>query len=254
MPRAARRASASDTYHVVIRGIGRQIIFEDDVDRAQFMCKLADYLEECRGTIYAWCLMENHVHLLLRMPLDKLTLLMRKLCTSYSRYFNGRHERVGHLFQNRFYSAPVESDEYLLTVLRYIHQNPQSANMAPLQNYPWSSYDEYLNGARIATTDLPMSLLGGVEQFVEFHSSAQPVDGTLEGDCQLTDDETLRLAKSLYGDDYIASINAMSKPLRDEALGKLHLAGATAKQIERLTGIGRGIVSRACRDAKSHVC
>ena len=102
MPRIARRASASDTYHVILRGVGRQIIFEDDLDRTKFMCKMADYLDECGGIIYAWCLMDNHVHLLVRMPLDKLSLMMRKLCTSYSRYFNGKYERVGHLFQDRF--------------------------------------------------------------------------------------------------------------------------------------------------------
>jgi REP element-mobilizing transposase RayT len=124
----------------MIRGVNRQVIFERDDDRCRFLGILAHVkgLTGCR--IYAYCLMDNHVHLLLREGHEPLALVMKRLTVRYARWFNETYGRVGHLFQGRFRSYPVEDDPYLVTVLRYIWQNPVRAGLcSSAAAYPWSS-------------------------------------------------------------------------------------------------------------------
>ena len=117
MPRIARQESPSSIYHVMNRGAGKQIIFEDDADKSFFVRKLAALLREHNADLLAWCLMDNHYHLLLRIEHDSLATIMHRLQTSYAGYFNRVHEHSGALFGSRFLSEPVDSDEYLLTVV-----------------------------------------------------------------------------------------------------------------------------------------
>ena len=128
MPRTARIPSASGCYHVVLRGIGKQILFEEDEDYRRFLHTLERYLRDEKADIYAYCLMENHVHLLLHAD-SGLDRLMKRIGTSYAYYFNEKYSRSGHLFQDRFSSEPVEDEAYLLAVVRYIHNNPQKAGI-----------------------------------------------------------------------------------------------------------------------------
>ncbi|MDR2567333.1 MAG: transposase [Bifidobacteriaceae bacterium] len=140
MSRVARQQSATGIFHVMIRGVNRQVIFERDDDRCRFLGILAHVkgLTGCR--IYAYCLMDNHVHLLLREGHEPLALVMKRLTVRYARWFNETYGRVGHLFQGRFRSYPVEDDPYLVTVLRYIWQNPVRAGLcSSAAAYPWSS-------------------------------------------------------------------------------------------------------------------
>ena len=112
--------------------------------------------------------MGNHVHLLLKDAVQQLDLIMKKIACSYAWYFNWKYERVGHLFQDRFKSEPVEDDRYYLTVLRYIHQNPHKAGIAATDDYKWSSYSEYTGKTEIADTEFALKLLGGSEIFISF--------------------------------------------------------------------------------------
>ena len=133
MPRVARTKSASGIYHVVMRGVGRQLIFEDDDDRRALLEKLGKLSDEGCLTVYAWCLMSNHFHLLIKEGCEPIASAMKRLGVSYAMRFNLKTGRVGHVFQDRFSSEPVESDEYFLTVVRYIHNNPQKAGMCARQ-------------------------------------------------------------------------------------------------------------------------
>ena len=145
MARMARAIGESGFYHVVMRGVGKQVLFEDGQDRDGFLRRLRETCGELGVKIVAWCLMSNHVHLLLRGDMDAISRAMRRVESAYASRFNARHGRTGTLFQGRFTSVPVESDEQLCAAVRYIHLNPVKAG-EPIDG-PWSSYAEYAAGA-----------------------------------------------------------------------------------------------------------
>lgn len=145
MPRQRRKLSKSNIYHVMERGNERKAIFLDDEDRKRFITMLLSKNEDNEYSVYAYCLMDNHVHLLINEKEDSLSRIMQRLSISYAGYFNRKYTRIGHLFQDRFKSEPVEDDRYLLAVIRYIHQNPVKAGIVKrVRDYKWSSYGEYL--------------------------------------------------------------------------------------------------------------
>ena len=145
MPRTAREKSSTGIYHVILRGNNRQKIFHTDEDYVAFLKRLREYKNQCGFRLYAYCLMDNHIHLLLQELDEPLDLIMRRLCGSFVYWYNHRYDRVGHLFQDRFRSETVEDDQYLATVLRYIHRNPVKAGLCPdPADFTWSSYCELL--------------------------------------------------------------------------------------------------------------
>lgn len=131
-------------HHLVVRGIERRRIFRDDADRNHFLDRLGDLLKETSTACYAWALMPNHAHLLLRTGLKPLATIMRRLLTGYAVRFNRRHRRQGHLFQNRYKSFLCQEDAYLLELVRYIHLNPvrarQVADLKALERYKYSGH------------------------------------------------------------------------------------------------------------------
>ncbi|WP_455137551.1 transposase [Thermophilibacter sp.] len=259
MPRTARKGAETDLYHVIVRGTGRQIIFEDDADRRRYLRLLSHDLTEHEGALLAWCLMDNHAHLLFHMPLEEVSALMRTLGSSYALWFNERHDRVGHLFQGRFRSEPIESEAYLLTVVRYIHQNPLKAGLcAACDEWPWSSYRSYLRGEKdtrlqeLIDCDLVLGLLGGTTEFEQFHLIADEAAPCLDmGRATsrrfIPDEEALHVARAVLRVTRPEEVRALPRPRRDEALRTLRGARLSIRQIERITGVSRGVVSRACR-------
>ena len=144
LPRNGRRKSSSDFYHVIIRGINRERIFETNRHKE----KLTKYLKEKEVEtveIYAYCIMSNHLHLLLHGPLKEISEYMKAVQTAYALYYNRKMERNGHVFQNRFKSFPIESEEYLWQCFYYIHLNPVKAKITGKMNrYQYSSAQEYI--------------------------------------------------------------------------------------------------------------
>lgn len=141
-------------YHVTSRGNARKKIFLNDIDRESFVETLAWVVERFGWVCHAYCLMDNHFHLLIETPKPNLSMGMRQLNGVYTQRFNRRYKRVGHLFQGRFKSILVEQDSYLLELCRYIVLNPVRANMvASLDEYPWSSYR-----ATVGTSSIPSGL------------------------------------------------------------------------------------------------
>ena len=130
------------------RGIERRKIFRDDKDRKSFLNRLAVILEENQTQCYAWSLIPNHFHLLLRMGQTPLSKVMRRLMTGYAVSFNRRYKRSGHLFQNRYKSVICEEDPYLLELIRYIHLNPLRAKLVQdlkdLDKYSWTGHSAIL--------------------------------------------------------------------------------------------------------------
>lgn len=144
MPRAARLDIPDLLQHVIIRGVDRCDIFRDDADRKRFLVNLSKLLVQTGTECLAWSLMTNHVHLLLCPRRIRLATFMRRLLTGYAIYFNLRHKRSGHLFQNRYKSIVCEEDAYLLELVRYIHLNPLRAglvtDLSALDDYDWSGH------------------------------------------------------------------------------------------------------------------
>jgi REP element-mobilizing transposase RayT len=144
MPRGSRIDAAGAVQHIMVRGIERAKIFESDADRDQLIQRLSDILSDTKTTCYAWSLMPNHFHLLLRTGETPISTVMRRLLTGYAVRYNLRHRRTGHLFQNRFKSVLCQEDAYLLELVRYIHLNPMRAgvvkNLKELDRYPYSGH------------------------------------------------------------------------------------------------------------------
>lgn len=132
-------------YHIVTRGNRRSNIFEDNEDRMVYFYKLKESLEKYSGEIYCYCLMSNHVHMIIKTGDITISKIMKKLNELYARYFNMKYNLSGHLFQGRYYWELVEDDKYLLEVTRYIHLNPVRANMVKKpEEYAWSSYRMFI--------------------------------------------------------------------------------------------------------------
>lgn len=131
MPRRARIDAPGALQHIICRGIDRCRVFRDDSDRREFISRLGRILGETRTTCYAWALMPNHFHLLLRTGDAAIAIVMKRLLTGYAVHFNRRHRRHGYLFQNRYKSILCQEDAYLLELVRYIHLNPLRANIVP---------------------------------------------------------------------------------------------------------------------------
>ena len=145
-----------------------QVIFEDAGDYEEFLSVLDRGRTSSGVDVIAWCLMSNHVHLLVGDPLGHLSDFVHWVATTYARRFNDRWGHVGHVFQERFHSVPVTDETQLLRAVRYIHNNPSKVGLAAPDEYPWSSYREYVGTARICSTSPVLDLLGGSEGFEGF--------------------------------------------------------------------------------------
>ena len=151
MPRQARVKSESGYAHLIVRGIGRQALFEAREDYRFYLAILERYSHETEIQVCAYCLMENHVHLLVCDANARIALMMKKLGVSYSQYFNRKYKRQGHLFQDRYLSEPIDDERYLLTVFRYILNNPQKVGISAA-DYEWSSYRLFAQPSPIVDT------------------------------------------------------------------------------------------------------
>jgi len=152
MPRQPRLDAPGILQHVMARGIERRLIFVDDQDRKDFLARFAQILEETQTQCYAWALIPNHFHLLIRTGQTPLSAVMRRLMTGYAVSFNHRHRRVGHLFQNRYKSVVCEENTYLLELIRYIHLNTLRAklvsDMNALDVYPWTGHSTLVGNCK----------------------------------------------------------------------------------------------------------
>ncbi|MBR6219988.1 MAG: transposase [Clostridia bacterium] len=246
MPRTARQKSENRYYHVILRGIGRQILFEDVQDNERFLSTVLRYRQELGFGLVAWCMMDNHVHLLIHDVPDQLDLIMKKIAGSYAIYYNRKYDRFGHLFQDRYMSEAVDSDEYLLTVVRYIHRNPEKAGIAKAEDYRWSSYGDYLSPGEDIDNALALELIGGPKRFADWMRQEREENCLDIRDKQwIHDDEARKLICDTYKLTSGTQLQELNKKERDAALRWLKARGLTVRQLERLTGINRGVIQMA---------
>jgi REP element-mobilizing transposase RayT len=162
MPRQARLDVPGALHHIMVRGIDKSNIFRDDEDKSRFLERLGQTVSEGKCTVYAWVLMDNHVHILFKSGKDGISAVMRKLLTWYAQYFNRQHRRTGHLFENRYKSILCDEDNYLFALIRYIHLNPIRAKIVTtieqLDRYPWSGHRTLMGKAKHPWMDIDHAL------------------------------------------------------------------------------------------------
>ena len=152
MPRQARVREENSTYHIIQRGNERKSIFASDIDKSKFLDILQKMKEKYNFLIYGYCILDNHVHLIINDNGNDISKLMKSVNISYAFYYNHVYDRCGHLFQDRFRSKLIMKDSYLLQVSKYIHNNPVKAGIVKkAEDYGWSSFNIYTE--KIENTD-----------------------------------------------------------------------------------------------------
>ena len=252
----ARKRSVSGFYHVFQRGVNRFDIFEDDADRNCFMETLEKAAELYGVKIYAWCLMSNHVHLLLNAGYEELSNTMRQLGSIYAKYFNKRHARSGPLFGGRFQSVCVETDAQFVAVVRYIHRNPIEHEESTLfGTYAWSSFKDYLDRSD-SICDVPFSLdvFGGMVNFIRIHKETWPFERHVDvGATGLMADEEARRIANVVLDRAgigvrVSHIGTLAQNVRNRAVHLLRKrVGCSLRQLQRLTAIPYSAIRKAAK-------
>jgi len=260
MPRTSRQQSSTGIYHIMLRGINRQSIFEDEEDKLRFVDILRLCKEPCGYEIFAWCLMDNHVHLVIRFTDKPIDVSIKKIGIKYAYYFNRKYERSGHLMQDRFKSETIEDNAYLYTVVRYVHMNPVKAGICDRPEvYKWSSFRQYLFDAgvvhtvpvyRFADTESVLEMFGA-DEFVKF-AKAGSNDICLEieepyGGRRMSDEKARTIMSNVTGCKNSSEFQRLGFAERRFMFIELYDAKLNVLQISRLTGISRSVIIRAKR-------
>jgi len=263
MARQPRQRSGTGIYHVMLRGINRQDIFEDNEDFLRFMDCIRGLVLRCdeQGyplpplcTFYAYCLMSNHVHLLIREREESVSDTIKRLGVSYSHYYNKKYERTGHLFQDRFKSEPVNDMNYFVTLLRYIHQNPVKAGIvADVDSYPWSSWSEYKTQLSVNQSICAIEHVLKRLPFEDFEvlvreqleDGLEILDFDNDGKYVFSDDDIRVLLNDKYGIKNPKELQSLPKEQRNDVLNTICDFGATLRQASRMTGISFGVIRKA---------
>lgn len=253
MPRTAREKSGTKIYHMILRGINKQVIFEEEEDYFIFLEILKYYKEISGYSIYGYCLMGNHIHILIKEGEETLGVTMRRIGVSFVQWYNFKYERSGHLFQDRFKSEVVEDVNYLLNVLRYIHQNPVKAGMVrDVSGYKWSSFREYSGKCRLIDRDYILGIFSKDREkalllFKEFHLGIGDDDFLdLIEDKKIADSKAIEIIKRVCRVNHCIDIQKIQeRDVRNYYLRALKQQGLSSRQIARLTGISRGVIIKA---------
>lgn len=245
MPRAARQKSRTGTYHIVMRGVDRRIIFGDAEDCLRFLQTLGIVKKKSGFYLYAYCLMGNHFHLLLKEGHEPLSMIFKRLGSSYVYYYNWKYQLHGHLFQDRFHSEKVEDTTCFLDVMRYICQNPVKAGLSKtLFDYDWMGCsgihlnDKLLDDIKDITDLQGEALLN----FVNQPSHKQHLDTV--GAKRLTDHEAQDRLCRACGCTFVQEISGWEKNRRNRAIKIALKSGLSIRQISRLTGISKTIIEK----------
>jgi len=250
MPRAARKVSSTGIYHIMIRGINRSGIFYDVEDKNKFLEILEKVKGEAKFELYAYCLMGNHAHFLLKENEEStISEIMKKVCGTYGSWFNYRHHRVGHLFQDRFKSECVETQTYFVTVLKYILNNPVNANIVEeAKDYKWSSYHEYIKKSSVTDTEFFLNILDSnprksKKYFVQELEKEDKGIVFLTADKERrTDTEAEKIIYENLSQLGIEGVGEMTTEQRVYFIKKLKAKGLTNRQIMGITGLPKSKV------------
>ena len=245
-------------YHVCARGTGKQLIFETDDDRWEFLELMRDCCREAGVTIVAWCLMGDHVDLVLLDYEDEMSSAMQRLLLTYARRFNKRTGHAGCLFRERFERRSLDTDWQVMEAIRSVHANPQEAGISLIERYPWSSFAEHLRAYDSDAADAMrgfsdpscvLELFGSAKVFIAYSLSTP--DGC---EPEMPDLEETEWERRAFADKMtrrlgvpLNELKTVAPTRRDGIIFALHDGGYTVREIERYTGISKSTVSRIVR-------
>ncbi len=232
----------------MLRGADRRIMFSDTEDCERFLDTMRRVKSDSDFKLFSYCLMGNHVHLLIKEETIPLEVVFKRIGSSYVYYYNWKYQLHGHLLQDRFRSEKVEDDPYFLDVLRYICQNPVKAGLSKTPfEYPWLGCSRITSDERLLddlgeTTDMNrQELMSFVSQPVE----TEHLDDT--GMVRLTDREAMERLCAACGCDTVQEIGGWSAERREEAARTAREIGISVRQLSRLTGISKTTIERMMR-------
>lgn len=259
MPRKPREISPTGIYHIIFRSINQHIIFEEDSDYKKFLLILSDCKTKYNIDIYAYCLMDNHIHILIYSPPEKLSSFCQSLGTRFVRWYNTKYSRIGHLFQERFHSVCIEGTMRFLSTMIYIHQNPVKANICHDQSeYRWSSFGAYFNRLD------PIVNTAYLNQIAEDNYTSktlllspdtipkcpQHTDIPFETKHFISDKKAIEIFKEITHLSSASDSSHLSKAQRNEYILLLRNNRLTEKQISRLMDISISQVKRICQTCR----
>ena len=255
MTRIPRSYSFSKRYHIMLKWIDNQKIFYDNQDRRVFLDKLVKTKKDFNLKIYAFCLMDNHVHMVIKSEKEFLSKSMQSLTIRYVQYFNKKYKRIGTLVQSRFKSKNIEDQRYFLEVCRYVHRNPENAGIARTEDYEWSSYQEYLGKEKIIDkTALLYYFNNNINEFIKYTAKnnvyeylSELAEYELIG--KLTDMQVTNIIMKLFNIKDVSKIPYFFKNQDTIALmqsiSKMKIIKGTNKtQIARIIRVSRKIIEQ----------
>lgn len=254
VPRHFRLISSTNIYHIMLRGINKERIFYDNIDRNKFLKTLKNTKEKYEYKLYAYCLMDNHVHLLVDECDKKISNIMQSIGITYALYFNKKYERVGHLFQNRYNSKCVESEKYFLNLIRYIHRNPENAKICSTEEYIWSSFKEYLSNSDLVNCHNVLNLFDkdlfvSKKKFKEFNlTNTKNYADELEYEFinNFSDEDAKKIIKQELNISNVQEISNYNIEIRNQYIRTIkRLNGISKSQISRILNLDRKIIERA---------
>ena len=246
MPRKSREYSLSDVYHVIFRGNDKQDIFYDDQDRYIFLDRMQITQDKFKYNIFSYCLMDNHVHMVIKVKDDLLSKSMHNLGIRYSMYFNKKMGRRGHLFENRYLSKKVENLDYFLNVCKYVHRNPENAKIEKTEKYKWSSYQDYIkNKQKIINPKVLLHYFNDdLDEFIKYtledNKNHLAKYAEYEIINKLNEDELIDIIKAKFDVENASDISLVNKYEREEIIKRLaYIDGTNVNQLARITKISR---------------
>ena len=246
MARQKRIKSETGIYHVMLRGINKQQVFLDVNDYMKFLGILGICKGICGFKLHAYCLMGNHIHLLIQEGNEPLDLVFKRIGDRFAYWYNLKHNRTGPIFQGRFKSIPVNDDEYYISVLRYIHQNPIKAGLVKnCADYDYSSYNAYFVTAPLVDTDFTLSLMS-IDEFKRIHGEIcedRHMDISEDNDIRLTEEEALQIFKEQTHCNKPESFQMYPKDMQAAYISVLRKKSLSIRQICRMTGASKRFVS-----------
>lgn len=261
MSRLPRKYSDTGIYHIMIRGNAKQDIFIGNQDKRKLLKVIFQKRAEELFIIYAYCIMLNHAHLVVQESNESVSKFMKRITTSYASYFNKKYQRVGHVFQDRFKSQVIKDDSYLLSAIRYVHNNPEKAGISIKEDYPWSSYQEYFSSnhkltgieyiLRIFSSDPKES----VKMFQEFSNQIEKrefLDIDMNEERDIHRHNVYQFIDHFLQENHVKKVdlnNKLYRQKRNELIQKLiEKSNLSKRSIAEITGINRETVRRVSKE------
>ena len=251
MARQKRAQSETGIYHVMLRGINKQQVFFNNDDYNMFLNILSRIKTISGFKLHAYCLMPNHVHLLIQEGEEPLSMVFKRFGDSFIYWYNTKYDRVGGIFQGRYKSVPINDDEYFISVLRYIHQNPVKAGMVKnCSDYKFSSYNDYFKSNSFVNTGFAIELIG-INEFERIHieeENGEHLDVNDIPKIRLTDEEAKEVVKNKLFCDSAEEFQRVPNDMQKAFIKLLIKEGLSIRQIVAFTGTSRYMIDKIKND------